>query len=510
MSAAAAGTLLLTAVGLFSQLVGFFYRVALSRMLGAEAMGLYQLIMPVYSTLMSLSAVGLTVAVSTLAARLHAQGDDGAVSSMLRRALGCFFLVAVPLGLAAAALSDPISVYLLGDARTRLGVVLLVPCMLLTGVENLHKHCFYGLERVGPPALCEAVEQVLRAGAVLILLAVLRPAGGEGRVGAVAAGMVLCEVFSAVTLTLLLRRHWRREPPGPARSRTAYRQIVRIAVPVGLTSLLGTVLGSANAVLIPARLVAGGMDGAAAMSAFGVLCGMAMPLLAMPTVAVGALCLTMVPDLAKRTARGDLRAAGHFLDRVLGASSAVLAPAMTLLAVLGPAIGRAVYREPSVGDWMPALAAGTLLACWQSILSGALNALNRQRRAALGAIVSDAVQLAFTALTVARWGQGGFVVGFVLSGLVGAGMDLSAVLGCTGLRPRWYHWLVRPLLSAALMGLCSRLLFGLLERAAFGSLWRCLICAALGLAVYAAAMLAQGASPGDYLPRLRRRGDAPC
>ena len=39
MSAAAAGTLLLTAVGLFSQLVGFFYRVALSRMLGAEAMG---------------------------------------------------------------------------------------------------------------------------------------------------------------------------------------------------------------------------------------------------------------------------------------------------------------------------------------------------------------------------------------------------------------------------------------------------------------------------------------
>ena len=157
MSAAAAGTLLLTAVGLFSQLVGFFYRVALSRMLGAEAMGLYQLIMPVYSTLMSLSAVGLTVAVSTLAARLHAQGDDGAVSSMLRRALGCFFLVAVPLGLAAAALSDPISVYLLGDARTRLGIVLLAPCMLLTGVENLHKHCFYGLERVGPPALCEAV-----------------------------------------------------------------------------------------------------------------------------------------------------------------------------------------------------------------------------------------------------------------------------------------------------------------------------------------------------------------
>ena len=60
------GAALLTAVGLFSQLVGFGYRIALSRLVGAETMGLYQLIMPVYSTLMSLTAIGLTVAVSTL------------------------------------------------------------------------------------------------------------------------------------------------------------------------------------------------------------------------------------------------------------------------------------------------------------------------------------------------------------------------------------------------------------------------------------------------------------
>ena len=60
------GAALLTAVGLFSQLVGFGYRIVLSRLVGAETMGLYQLIMPVYSTLMSLTAIGLTVAVSTL------------------------------------------------------------------------------------------------------------------------------------------------------------------------------------------------------------------------------------------------------------------------------------------------------------------------------------------------------------------------------------------------------------------------------------------------------------
>ena len=97
MGSIVAGTLLLTATGLFSQVVGFLYRIALSRLIGAETMGLYQLVMPVYSVLLSLTAVGLTVAVSTLSAKHYALGDTGAVRLTLRRALG-----RVKLGAAAA------------------------------------------------------------------------------------------------------------------------------------------------------------------------------------------------------------------------------------------------------------------------------------------------------------------------------------------------------------------------------------------------------------------------
>ena len=165
MSSLLTGTVLLTAIALFSQVVGFLYRIILSRLIGAETMGLYQLVMPVYSLLMSVTAVGLTVAVSTLSAKYYALGDRGAVKDTLRRALSCFLLIAAPLGLIVALTSDPISVYLIGDARTRLGIVLLVPCVLLTGVENLHKHCFYGIvkgaEIAFPQNRCHA-EHILR------------------------------------------------------------------------------------------------------------------------------------------------------------------------------------------------------------------------------------------------------------------------------------------------------------------------------------------------------------
>lgn len=504
MSSVLAGTVLLTVIGLFSQVVGFLYRIVLSRLIGAETMGLYQLVMPVYSMFMSMTAVGLTVAVSTLSAKFHALGDSGAIRDTLRRAVWCFFRMAVPLGILVIVASDPISVYLIGDARTRLGIVLLVPCVLLTGVENLHKHCFYGIGRVGPPAATETAEQLIRSAAVIGLLLLLQPRTGEQKVGIIVTGMVLCEIFSAVTLTVLFRRHWRREPVAAGVHWVDRRQLMEIAIPVSMTSLLGTILGSANAVLIPSRLVVGGMEASEAMSAFGVMCGMTMPLLAMPTGFVGALCLTMVPDLARRTAGGDRRAAGRFLDRVLSATSILMAPAMALLAVIGPTVGQAVYKEPAVGEYVTWLAIGTLLSCYQMVLSGALNGLDLQKLGARNAIISDVVQLLFTYFTVPQWGLAGFVVGFVLSSLVGMALNLGSVLHATGLKLKAYRWFVRPILSAALTwGWCG-LLFRILARTGCSALCSCLLCIVLGLMLYMAALQAQGISLRGVIPQIKK------
>jgi len=486
------GTLLLTAVGLFSQLVGFGYRIALSRLVGAETMGLYQLIMPVYSTLMSLTAIGLTVAASTLSARYHALGDPGAVSQTRNRALTLFFCAALPLGAVLVLASDPISVYLLGDARTQLGVILLAPCVLLTGVENIQKHCFYGVGLVRPPAFTETAEQLIRTGAVLGLLILLLPQNRERTVGIIVLGMVLCEVFSAGALTLLFRRWRRRNGRAAPREAVDYRRILSISLPVAATSLLGTLLGSANAVLIPAKLVEGGADPSEAIASFGVLCGMTLPMLNLPTGFIGALCLVLVPNLSRHTAQGDAGAVRDFLDKVMSATSLLMAPAMALLAVIGPDLARGVFDEASAGAFMLPLAAGTLLSCWQSVLSGALNGMGRQSLAARNAILSDGVQLAFTFFTVARWGLAGFVLGFVLSSLAGVGLNLASVLRCARLRPRLTSWFLCPLLAALLMGLWSNLFFHICLDGGIPLPAACALAAGLGLVVYLAALLAQG------------------
>lgn len=486
-------TLLLTGTGLISQILAFLYRIALSRLIGAEIMGLYQLIMPVYFVLISIASTGLTTAVSTLTAEYHALRRPAAIRKMLRRCMG--ILIALVLALSAVVIpaSDAISVYLLGDARTRLGLVLLLPCLLLTGTENLHKHTFYGAGNVRPAALTELLEQIIRAAAVLGLLLVFLPQNPERTVGLIVLGMVICEVFSAVTLVALFRRHM--GPAIPADDPpVSLKRIASIAVPVGFTALLGNLMGSINSVLIPQRLVTGGMDVSEAMSAFGVLTGMTIPLLNMPTALIAALCLLLTPKLSQSYALHDSKAVRRRIGRALSATSVLMLPATALLIVVGPALGILLYGDSRVGDHMFPLAVGLLLSCYQSVFSCVLNGVNRHTAAARNALISDAVQLAFTWFTVSipNVGLKGYVLGFLISSIVGLGLNIISTIRATALRLPLFSRFLSPALAAILTGLCVNLLFRRLDEsgaplpAAIG------LCAVFGAAEYLAALQAQG------------------
>lgn len=507
------GTLLLTVTGLAGQLLGFLYRILLSRLIGAEVMGLYQLVMPVYSVLMSLTAVGLTAAVSALTSEYKALGNWRAAWQTLARSLFLLALLLIPPGICVLAFSDPISVYLLGDARTRLGLMLLLPCVFLTGVENLHKHAFYGAGLVRPPAMTELLEQVVRACAVLGLLVLLLPQNPERTVGIIVTGMVLCEVFSACALTILHRR-WRNSVGGPLgkgeRSGLLTRRIARIAVPIAATSLLGNLMGSVCSILIPQKLVEGGMEVSEAISAFGIMFGMTIPLLTLPTAFIAALGLILVPKLAESAALKRRQDIHRRISKAMLGTSVLMLPAMAFLVALGPPLGELLFREKAVGDYLLPLSIGVALSCYQSVLSCALNGVGRQPEAARNALLSGAAELAVVYLTVGRpeIGLMGYAAAFALSSLLGVILGTVSLYRATGLRPHIFQWLTAPGLAALLMGLNVNLLSHILLDRGVHTLWTVGVCLAFGAVLYLTALFVQGVRLSELFPMKRKESRA--
>ena len=494
------GTMLLTATSIISQLLGFFYRIVLSRLIGAEVMGLYQLVMPVYSVIMSIVSVGLTVAVSNLSSEYSSMDNWAAARQVLCRCLCILGMLFAPIAALVLLFSDGISVYLLGDARTQLGLIFLLPCILLTGVENIHKHFFYGTGRIRPPAFTEVAEQVVRICAVLGLLLVFLPQYPERTVGLIVLGMVCCEIFSATTLVVIFRRQLRSPAyriGTPIPRRTVNHRIAKIAVPVGGTALLGNILGSANSILIPQRLVAAGAEVSDAMSSFGVLCGMTIPMLCMPTAFIGAMGLVLVPKLAESTAKGRKDEIARRVSKALLATSVMILPAMAFMAVLGPTLGEALFRDPRVGDYSLPLAMGVALSCYQSVLSGVLNGIGRQGLAAINSLISGLLQLFCTLFLIGLPGVGlaGYVIGFVASSLLGTLLNWIQVRRITGIRPNFFQWGFAPCLAALLMGLCINLLFPVLRGAGMGGVAAMLFCLLFGCVLYLVTLQVQGVSP---------------
>ena len=458
---------ILTGLSACAQVINFSYRVVMARMVGAEVMGLYQLVMSAYAVIQAITTVGLTSAMSNLTARYLAVGEHGAVHSLRRICLALFFCLMVPVGAVSVLCSDAISVCLLGDARTRLGLILLIPCLTLTAVENLHKNAFYGAGRPIPPAAAEVWEQLVRAGAVLGLLWLFLPQYPERAVGLVMWGMILCEVSSAVTLCTLYHHCFGGRSTGSGQSTPKQQrsQIFSIAIPVAANALLGNLLGAANSALVPRQLVRGGMERSLAVSKLGVVCGMTMPMLSLPTVYLGALNLVLMPKLARASALNRREETAALISEGMERVCALTIPCMTAMVVFGEELGGVLYGRNDVGEYLVPLAVTVGIGCAVSVLATALNSIGGQRSVALISLAGGVLQVGCTFWLTALPGveMGGFVCG----ALAAAGLELVLCLWTvfvrTGLRPKLLRWVTIPALASALAGGNARLLLRILR-----------------------------------------------
>ena len=282
------------------------------------------------------------------------------------------------------------------------------------------------------------------------------------------------------------------------------RRLFSIALPVGLNALLGNLLGAANAALIPQKLVEGGMERSQAIAQFGVVCGMTMPMLSLPIVFLGALNLVAGPRLAQAQALGRPGEVRRLVDRTLTAVSLLSLPALAMMVVVGPDLGRAMFHQEGAWEHLVPLAVTMAMSCYCSVLASALNAIGCQRAVAVISLLGGGVQMAFTLALVPALGMEGYVAGAVVSTGLELGLCFLWMVRRTGLGLRLFHWLTAPGLASLLAGLNGNLLFRVLKDGGLSPLPAAVGTAVFALVLYLAALHAQGVRIG--LPRRRTDG----
>jgi len=481
------GALILAGSNVAGQILLFIYRIGLSRMLGPEGMGLFGLIFPYYSIIYSITISGLCVAVSRTSGEYAALDKMPVVRHFVSTARRFFLIAFAPVAVFTVIFFRSIAADFLGDQRMTAAVLLTLPLIFLTGIENIHKNFFYGTNRVEIPALSEILEQIVRMAAVLGLLAFLKPQDGRTAVSLIVTGMVICEIVSAAFLSFCYIRRIRgvdRLDHDQRQRGQIRRKLFHIAVPISMSAILANILGSFNTVIIPKRLIASGMLPSDALAAFGTLNSMAMSLLTFPGALMSGLYLLIVPSLSGSMARGDLGGMRSRAGKTISVTMGVIIPAVCVIVPLGEQLCQMLYSRSGIGGYLPPLAAGVVLGSLQGILASLLNGIGKQKVAAATGAFSGLVQLAVTYFLAARpgVGMGGVIAGIAFSNIVGAALNLWAVRVYAGLDLRWWPWFVRPLISGVAAALWTNIVFRILGH--MEPITAVTLAAACGAAVY--------------------------
>lgn len=411
------GAIWLGVAGLFARGLGAVYRVALVRLVGAEAIGIFQMVFPVFRLALHLASLGLPGPVAQMVSEALGRSRRLQARRVEQTGLLLTGLATLAVGIGLTLLTPWIGQGLLTDPRSLLAVRLLPIWLLPTTLGMLLRAVAQGRQRMGDLALTQSLEQVARVGAVLGMAALAMPRGQAAVAAAIVLGSAVGETLSLLFLGVRLNLRadtWRGMPPrsgtrlagdlwivllGPL---AVARNLLRLASPLLLLQLVNNLTATVNAVLIPRRLTAAGLASTDATILYGELTGMALPLLYLPMVAVWPITQVLMPDLAAQAARQRWETVRQRLVRALLLSAAV-GVASTLLLVWAPArIAGFLYGAPNIADQVRILAVAAPFAYVNHTLTAALLGLGETRVPLISFLLASALRLSLIHILVAQ------------------------------------------------------------------------------------------------------------
>ena len=427
------GTVILTVAGIVVKVIGSLNWIFVSRVLGGEGIGLYQMAFPIYFFALSVSTAGVPVAISIITAERVAIKDIFGARRVFKISMALMVITGILFSLltyfGAGWLID---YHFIRDARAYYSVVALAPAIFFVTLLASSRGYLQGWQRMTPTAVSQIVEQIFRVITMVLFANLFLPWGLEFA----AAGASLGAFAGAVTgLIVLVYFHWKLDrdfqrdygpeelKPRPDEYRTSCWQIIlrmfKLALPVSAASIMLPVVSNLDLAIVPQRLEVAGYTVNQATELFGYLTGMAVPLVNLSTIITASLAMSIIPALSEARALKDMSRVYDQTAASIRISNFVCFPAFIVVLVLATPISTLIYNAPGAGPAVWACSFSIVLLGLHQVSTGVLQGLGHPTIPMVNMI------LAAVAKVVLNW----TLTAIPSLGIIGASFATAADMG---------------------------------------------------------------------------------
>ncbi len=453
------GALILTLANIITKLIGFVYRIYMSNVIGAEGMGLYQLIVPIYMLCWSISSSGFSTAVSKLTAQENAKKQYGNIGRLIKQAIFITAGVSIIIGLILYFKSDYIAAEIIKDKRTSIDFKILSICIPFMAAGSCIRGFFHGIQENTVPAISQVFEQTVRMVVVYFLSSTLIPMGIEYACAAAIIGISVGEILSFV-LVFISYKYFKKKndftrKPVWSSIKTA-SLLLGAAIPLTANRIVGSLLITTENILIPQKLQEFGNNASQAMSEYGQLTGMAMPLVQFPSSLLLALSISLVPVVSEATA---LRNKSRIVDTLAKSflfTTVVGIGASAIFFIFSNEVGAAIFKQEQVGEFLLKMSVLCPFMYMQIVMSGMLNGLGEQMFIFKMNLFSSIFNIITTVIFVPIYGIDAYLLSWFISILFTCYFSTRKVCDSVSLRFQIRKWIYKPILSSVAAGLTTR------------------------------------------------------
>ena len=490
------GTLILTIAGLITRLIGFFYKIYLSNTLGAEKLGLYQLVFPIYGICFTLFASGIQTAISKLVAEENGKQllmhnlehtTRYHLNRILRIGMTLSFTIATILSCLVYFNASFLAASVLKEASCENCLRILAFAFPFCSItSSINGYC-YGLKRPGVPATTQLLEQIIRVAAVYYMAT----AFGNGENGITCelavAGIIFGEIgsmlYNVISLGVMKK-------PFPNKTHSdsnkpVMKPLTTYMLPLTGNHLVVSLLNSLEAILIPAMLRKYGLTGSEALSLYGILTGMSIPFILFPSTITNSLAVLLLPTISEANSSKNQKTIEQTAQTCIKYCMIIGIFSTGIFILFGQSLGEFFFHNVLAGRFLVILAWLCPFMYIATTLGSIINGLGKTHLTFVNSVTGLGIRILFILYMVPNKGIYGYLIGLLISELAIALLNYLSLRGTVHIQINAVDWLVKPALIMFLTGaLIEKVYVYVLGLAVMPEMLTLLVFCCISLAIY--------------------------
>ncbi len=396
-----------TVFSTFEHFLGFLYRIILSRVLGSEGLGVYQSALSVFAVFLTVCSSGLPITLSRAISKHRAKGSQRGERSATSAAVLITLLFSVPTTVLLFLLRKPFS-SVFSDSRQADLFYIFLTGLSITSVYAVIRGSFWGNKRFFAYSLIELIEEIVMIGVGVLLLLAFHD--GVSKINKAGISVIISYICSfSIALIYYFAKGGRFSSP-----KREFLPLLKSSLPVTAMRTSSSMMGSLISVIFPMRLVAFGVSPAKAMSEYGVVYGMVMPILMMPCTLISSIALVLVPELAECFFKQQKEKVNRLVGRALCSALVVATTLIPLFFVCGECVGIFLYSNAESGKMIAYCAPVLLPISITMITTSLLNSMNCEKQTLAFFLVGSAAMLGCVWFLPRYLGSGALLLGVAL------------------------------------------------------------------------------------------------